>query len=335
MAAIWNKNEKIAKHMLKNGHASVKDILALSFGVWPPKGLDINPAVTHAQQIIFKSFSRENMSGSKKKHGFWPRFKQILLKPLNIVSDALGTAGMATMKRERVIFINKFMCTFMPRLAARSSLASTLSHEALHSLQGDNYFRAKEVYGEQGAAQIWKSQSDTTAYLIMDDLKDYDGRFNRNFLRKAFHMVSRKVSIRPGLKYLKDGDETQAFFYQALLAGYKKWGKLPQDTDELWQALISFGLKPPADVKSHIDDLPADAPARVFAKRIHAGEAASNLKAIDRSLSDAGRTYLWTKTLPSLYADLIEMFGDRKGRERFGLGTNVKGQIQQQVFGKG
>ncbi len=127
--------------------------------------------------------------------------------------------------------------------------------------------------------------------------------------------------------YLKTGDETQAFLHEALAAGYKKWGKLPQDQADLWQALIGFGLKAPKDIKAYIDALPPEAPSRDFAKPVHCGLSGKSLKTVDRSLSDEGREFFWRTTMPALYADLIEMYGDCKGRERFGFGANMKPQM--------
>ncbi len=68
MASIRDKNEKAAKQLLKNGSASMKDILALSFGEWPPKGLDINPAATLAQRVFPQAaFLRAPITSQREK----------------------------------------------------------------------------------------------------------------------------------------------------------------------------------------------------------------------------------------------------------------------------
>jgi hypothetical protein len=162
----------------------------------------------------------------------------------------------------------------------------------------------------------------------MNGLTAYDSKFRKSFVRRVFN----RMSGRKRIDYLKIGDETQAFFYEALAEGYKKWGKMPQDSADLWQALVSLGLKPPAVVKTYLDSLPPDAHSCAFIKKVHCVSGA-NLKTVDRSLSSEGREYYWRTALPALYADLIEMYGDSKGRERFGFGANVKGQIQQRAFG--
>lgn len=332
MPALWNKDEKAARRLLKRGHASMKEILTIAFGEWPPKGLDVNPAVPHAQEVAFKPFMNQIITDWKRKKGFWPRLWATVKLPFTILSEELGVAGRALLASERLIWMNKLMCVYMPRLVGRSSVGSTLGHEAVHSLQGDNYYRADEIYGAEGAQKIWAAQRAPTSALIMDDLKAYDKSFRKNVLKRAFHAAARVVSARPGIDYLKTGVETQAFFHEALAAGYRQWGTMPQDMTGLWRALVSMGLTPPEEVKATLDVLPPDAPAHKFDKHIHT-EAARNLKAIDRSLSHEGRERFWKVTLPALYADLIEMYGDRPGRARFGFGPNTKGQIQAAVYG--
>lgn len=334
MPALWDRDEKTARQLLKQGGASMKDILTLAFGEWPPKGLDINANVPHSQRVTFKPLLREMVGSWQAKKGFWPRLWGAVTLPFKVISDEFSIAGRALLAGERMIWMNRLMCIYMPRLALRSSVVPTLGHEAVHSLQGDNYYRAAEVYGATGAQKIWASQCGTTSGLVMRELDDYESRFRRNVLTRAFHAAARGLSGCPGIGYLKTGVETQAFFHEALAAGYRKWGEMPQDMMGLWQALEGMGLKPPDDIRRELDARPADALSRKFSARARTS-AARNLKVIDRSLSHEGREHFWKVTLPALYADLIEMYGDKKGRERFGMGPNTKGQIQAKAFGPG
>ncbi len=243
MANIGNENKKTAKELLDSGHATMKELLTVSFGEWPPKGLDINPVVPHAQDVA-----------------------------LNQVWKSGKTIGEMTMG-ERAIRVN---------LMIVDNIADTLGHEGIHILQDDNYFKADEIFGEEEARKIWQQQKDTASHLLMLELKAHDNKFN--FLRHAFHAVAQRIHGNPAIGYLKEGDETQAYLHEALATGYKKWGKMPQDSAGLWQALVSIGLEPPADVKAYLKALPPDAPSRVFAKSA-SSDAGLNLNDVGHSLS--------------------------------------------------
>jgi hypothetical protein len=273
MTSTKDPREKLAKQLLKRGHASIKEILTLSFGEWPPCGLDIDPAVTHDRQIILEKY----------------------IAPL-------GDHGYTSAAGDK-ISINTIYPVIVP----------TLGHEGIHCLQIDS------------AGKHRQRQKGIASKLIVDKLKTYDRRFHKNSLRHTFPDDN---------SYFKKGDEIQAYFHVALMAGYRQWGKMPQDQAGLWQALVSLGLKPPADIKAYLEALPPDAPSRAFVKPVDGGRSGRNFMTIDSSLSDAGRKFFWRETLPALYGDLIEMYGDRHGRERFGLDANTKGQIQEQAFGR-
>lgn len=310
MPWINDKSEKEAKRLLKQGYATVGELLAASFGEWPPKGLDINPAVTHGQKVDFKPF----MEGFEARHGVFSR-----------ISERTSTMGRASLAGERYIRINRLLCTALPRLAGRSDLAQVMGHEAVHSLQGDNYYRAAEIFGTEQGAKIRQNQPLPTSTMIMGHLAAVQESFPQGKLTKAFRSVTRLV--RPSLKYLSGGVETQAFLHDAITTGYRRWGRLPVDRKELWQAMVGFGLTPPKEVKAWLSALPADDPSRLF-RSSPMGEGGRNLNAIEQSLSKKARAVFWEITMPAIYSDLIEMYGDLPGRARFGFGPNTKASPQ-------
>ncbi len=63
------------------------------------------------------------------------------------------------MSGERVIWVNNLTCISLPRLFARSSLVQTIIHEGMHNLQGDNFYRAADIFGEKEAQKIWQRQN--------------------------------------------------------------------------------------------------------------------------------------------------------------------------------
>jgi hypothetical protein len=220
--------------------------------------------------------------------------------------------------------VNKILCSFIPRFFGKSLVMPTLGHEVIHALQGDNSYRAREVYGAQ-AANVRQEQSGTRSEVIMAGLRNYDARFAKDAVADAFNST-----VKRGLmSYLKTGEETQAFFHEALAEGYRKWRRLPSGQVELWHALVSVGLTPPPVIDAYL----RWNPSTVFAAPAGDNMAAQNLVRINLSLSPQGRDLFWRVSLPALYADLIEMYGDRYGRERFDLGHNTKGDIQEALFG--
>ena len=128
MAKLSASRERMANQLLMRGHASMKELLTASFGEWPPKGLDIDPGVAHAQKVAFKQIVNMN-------------------------------CGTGTVAGERVIEINKYACCFLSPLLGRSfSLSSVMGHEAVHILQGDHFWRAEQTFSAEMARNIWKTQ---------------------------------------------------------------------------------------------------------------------------------------------------------------------------------
>lgn len=312
MRHVDNRKEAVSQ-LLEQGHASMKDILTVSFGEWPPKGLDINPAVTHSQDVVFERLKREG--------GLLGRIKSLVSY----------TAGETPMDGPRIIYVGK-KCS-----------PATLTHEGLHTLQSDNWVRLRLLYGG-GPVDAFKSQerkSTPRSFMppqsrAMVALEEYEKEFPKGRLSRLFNKVVNGLKDASGLEYLKDGHETEAFLHEALVEGYQTWHKLPGTREELWAALAGVGVRPPPQVKKELENLPEDSSARHFLRvKARHSNAAVNIQYINSSLSKEAREFFWRDTLPTIYADIIEMYGDRQGRERFGLGANFKGQLQARVFGPG
>lgn len=324
MASILDKDERAARRLLRRGKASVGEILKISFGEWPPRGLDINPYVVHSQEVTLRDYferataprlrGRNRDTGIKK---WWNRLKAI-------VGDMKHIWGVSNISSDRVIWINKLLCTVLPALKGESALVPTLGHEVIHTLQGDNCQRAGDVYGTH-AFMLKREQPGMRSDFIMKQLKNYDARFSKGAMSEAFN-----ATVKAGyINYLESGEETQAFLHEALAEGYKKWRRMPGNYAELWQSLISLGVPPTPFVEKYLRNHPAPA----FATQVEDAMAARNLANLSLSLSPQGRDLFWIGALPGLYADLIEMYGDRPGRARFGLGHNIKADVQAATFG--
>jgi len=289
--SVADPRERMTNQLLMRGHASVKELLTASFGEWPPKGLDINPAILHDQQVELKTF----------------------VEP--------GTRADATISGERSIRINREICG--------NKIHSTMGHETTHILQGDHYWRARQIFGAKMAQDILRVHNDAASNMIMKKIMASEEQSQKSIFRKVFNAAAfwRAGGIAV---YFTEGIEVQARIHQMMIDGYSRWEKMPQNRDELWAALANAGLKPPPAVRKYLDALPENSSVRRFLPGKKGSTwAASDIRAVSGSFSESGRCIFWTETLPALYADLIEMYGDKPGRERFGLGVNSKAGLQQ------
>ncbi len=113
---VDDPREIMANQLLARGHASVDEILAASFGEWPPKGLDIVTA--QPQRVPFHNIPEDVQQRTIERIG-------------------ARAAGNATLVRERNIGIMDYVDGATPLRDANS----TLGHEAVHILQGDHSSR--------------------------------------------------------------------------------------------------------------------------------------------------------------------------------------------------
>jgi len=154
-----------------------------------------------------------------------------------------------------------------------------------------------------------------------------EAKLKKGFLQKTFNAAAGWIHDIPDIK---KGVEVQARLHEIMIDGYKRWGRMPQNRDELWAAMKNAGVKPPPEIAQHLSSLPENSGARHFLSCKKGGiidkaiGTISEIQAVVNSFSKAGKDTFWRQTLPELYSDLIEMYGDRPGRERFGLGINPK-----------
>jgi hypothetical protein len=337
MINVNGDRHRMAKQLLLRGSATMRELLEMSFGEWPPRGLDISPAVAHGQCVPI----------------------EISDKP----SEWLGLVQRGVRGMQLSGALREATPEGVPASFGRATLHSVAAHEAVHVLQFDNTLRAEEMFGKDVIQKRWMQLHPTEAesYVIMKELHKVDraepgydpvyparmeadrqlaaaARIQREY--EQFNSgvpAKRRLSAHfnacaSRLDYFKTGHEIQARLHQALSDGYQEWKRLPQNKEELWQAMLAIGLTPPPGVAAQLENLPEGDEARRFntaslSKMKYCREMAIGY----HSLSDPAREMFWEQTMPAIYADLIEMYGDRKGRERFGLGPNIKGRMQAEA----
>ncbi len=291
---IKDAREKMANQLLMRGHASVDELLHASFGEWPPKGLD----------IVHKNTHRVTLTTSEKGAVSWPA--RIL--------RLFTVCGSASMNFSRTVFINRFLTPFS------GGTLITLAHETSHILQGDHGYRARHRTGREGVKAINAAGNITSAQLAHNTLTPH---VKTGFLSKAFNLVA--AAAGQNLPYLLMGEELQARLQEALTHGYPHWKRLPQNKDEFYFAMRSLGFKMTPHIQAQLDAHPQRAEKeRLFPPTPHGllPSCVLEIQYVQSRLTRQGGNAMWDSTMCGLYCDLIEMYGDRQGRERFGYGPN-------------
>lgn len=294
-----DKRNAMANQLLMRGWATVDQLLHASFGEWPPRGLD----------IVHSNSQRVTLTDSL--HTFSP--KSTVIERLR---DLLMVGGYARLCGSRDIFINRLQFPF-------GGFKQTLGHEAAHILQGDHYWRARDIMGKDGL-RVLMPQQGTTSDMLMHNTTA--GHFKKGFLRDAFNKVCDITGL--GISYLKRGVEMQARLHEALMQGYPHWARLPQNHQEFYFAMQSLGFA----LTPALQDKLARDPERDTMKKMFPPVSSilspfgfsfvSDIAKVEANLTATGLTRLWDMGMPGMYTDLIEMYGDKLGRERFGYGVN-------------
>jgi hypothetical protein len=287
---------QMAERLLFRGHATLSEILAVSFGEWPPKGLNVMGG--NQQRVDFVSLSKMFNTTDEK----------VLLEKGR---DALGFADAG---QQRQVWISD---------KARGSgsganmLASILGHEGAHILQFDHQSRAPSAFGGTLGNRLAQSYSKPISGLIADSV------FGRHTDEKRQSVAAKPFEGKTfGLDYYKDGVEIQARIHEVMIEGYPKWGRLPQNREQFLVAMESAGLILSGPTMSELKASPNYEEAkRVFGTPART-RAADEINIARSTLTANGKFSFENDALPRMYADLIEMYGDREGRARFGYGVN-------------
>jgi len=302
--ALSKRHEDLAHKIVKNGEASVDELLHASFGGWPPRGLD----------IVHENPQRVTVTTSLPDFHVCVYGAEAPQQPM--VDDEQSPFGRSSTIEQRAIHINE------KRLAECAfSQASTLGHETAHILQGNHFWRARDIMGRAGVEQRLSAGHSFSDIVVYQTIK---GRLDTGHLRKIFNDNAKYDAM---LSYHSQGSEIQARLHQILMAGHDVWGHLPQNRDEFFFCMDSVGFDLPDTVKIVLDTHPD---RRKLEKIFPPAPGASSpgysfvneIKFLILNLTKRGKDDFWTEAMPRLYADLIEMYGDKSGRERMGLGTN-------------
>ncbi len=202
------------------------------------------------------------------------------------------TAGQADARKERDIHIHEVLG--LARIFNKSSdyLANTISHEHLHILQWDDY------------RSSLASSLQNKRYAIVSQLKETDLFLN----------------------YLSDECEFQARLHTILVNAYQQHGIMPANNHELWAALLSQGIEIPASLTKQIDQdlLQKFKTDNDFIEFNSDKQAVREINRLTKSLKEENISEFWLDTVPRIYGDMLELYGDKYGSIRMGHSHNVQ-----------
>jgi hypothetical protein len=323
---ITSACNKTAQHLIRRGHATVDEILTTSFGEWPPKGLDI--VGKNDQPVEIRSM-----------HEYWAdrnKGKSVLnrVKSFGEVFFHRFRVGGHALPESRTI---DFQQNKINSQVKAEYVKSSLGHEGIHVLQFDHTSsRLNGTYGPSSGGIYFATPSNIDRWLSEENSLIKGNLISeKNYSDDVHHIV-----------------EVQARLHELVTHGYQQWQKLPASKLELQSALYNIGIEAPPSVEGNIlsyqQSKTGDAfsykrnvvggmallkesirPSFLSRKKAEIGIAhdietsiIAPFKEYQSNLTPEGRKLFWEKVLPKTYVDLLELYGDREGRARFGYGEN-------------
>jgi len=359
---ITQKNRAHNK-LLAQGQANVEELFAIEYGEWPPKGLDVDGTArdveysydrlrvkVHPTQNIFRKDFYSYVPEEIRKYSPW--FKQAsipdkirgsrdlfnylmdqaaekIAQPFRKFHSVAGTAQPATV-------------SLQPFHSVRGSL-KTSGHEGVHVCQ---FQRSQSMFDPEELISTGRDRGvGKTMERIMARTETPDQTAARHKSYNDFDGV--ESSFAPD--YLSKEIEMQCRMHTMMAQGYSRWGKLPVTKVELFAALKAQGVEMPPTIEKELASTEEGRKAMQefrppsFLERT-ARELWANFRKKDpmdpdvrgfnggfNSFTESQREEVGREVFPKLYATLIEFYGDKQGRERFGLGKSRT--AERQMFG--
>lgn len=297
-----------ARALIDSGKASVDDILRNSFGEWPPKGLN----------IIGQNTLKIDIQSEVLDKDYYQRRREMGKN----VDDPLGNYRMGG---QRIGVNGEYYDS-----RDNQGISTTLGHETAHHLQDATGHapsptvqvrRFGERYSQRVSASVMYEASDQGMANLFKEhagaAPSPDGEFSYYFKSDEY-----------GPEYFQKGIEIQARVHEIMAEGYKHWGRMPTNHEEYYVAMQDAGVRLPQNILDELDRSPTIEQTRATFQTGQFTSRATDLNYAQAYLTEAGQEQFWRKNMPAVYADLIEMYGDDKGRERFGMGKNPRAEIR-------
>ncbi len=152
---------------------------------------------------------------------------------------------------------------------------------------------------------------------------------------KKIDRLETKVSLKSFGKYsikgyLSSNVEVQARMHEIMSQAYAEWERMPVTKTEFFAAMHHTGMKLPPSIIENMESTDA---GRVALLDFKLGELVKD--SVKRPVDLLNNVYdyahncyadiiLWNDVYPVLYGNLLELYGDKLGRERMGLGQSPR-----------
>ncbi|HPF78078.1 MAG TPA: hypothetical protein PLF01_02190 [Alphaproteobacteria bacterium] len=294
--------------MYARGHANSLDILKADFVHWPPNGID----VVHAPDIDVNFRSIFSTSEGWKR--LIPSFNSLMITTSLFKSHPIAatlfwaistTARVAELggfidpaRSNTTIFLNDFYRLFTFTQGGRRFLSQIITHEFKHIVQA----RDKQ---ESLSSSLDNNRLGIASYL--EDKPDEH------------------------VKYLSEECELQARLHTMMVGLYHQFEKLPSNRDEFYAALASQGINVPETFLSIAERTSQGREALSFYQRDDAlfaryadTSAVKDLNKVFDALTPERKIKFWSRVMPFIYGDMLELYGDRLGHKRMGHSHNIQ-----------
>ena len=243
-------------------------------------------------------------------------------------SLATGAAGLAV-AGGRAVF--KALGAHYLTTAAAASIGASSARSSWTRLLSMPFASYADVAGHEHIHFLQKEDRDSKR----SGFNALGGEFRKKAIAavRAHHPVLQKADACASLgfvRYFLGDHEIQARLHTVLAHGVRRWGRLPRNRDELWQALDSSGFTPPDEIRRDMResfnaasafnrDASAGAKLARLGHRIFSPDIAE-LRIAQNALLDPGlKAEFWRETLPYLYGHLLELYGCKTGRAEMGF----------------
>ena len=274
------------RSLFKKGKATSKEILAIEYGQFPPKGLDYEPTNHLDRKVHFSTPWKDPKSGWLTKsltsvaalgyvHGKENFVGSSLERNKPDETIFMNTALMGTLAKLAMGFLT---VSLVKQLVANLTLAGIGSFLYKHELLAATALLTplREATLTQIAGHPFRSFSDVLGHEHVHVLQIHDGKrartgfdmdddhFKKSILagQKNFPAWKRAV-IKAGdiisfgsTRYLLNDVEVQARLHTVMVHGYHRWGRLPRTSAEFIAGCVDAGLNVTNDEKEIIGTLP-------------------------------------------------------------------------------
>jgi hypothetical protein len=338
MTQVIDNRDAMANQLLMRGHATILELMTVSFGEWPPKGLDVNTDVFHDFKVEIKPFLDAKGGNKGQATVEWNgdriiKIQKETAEKHSALHSVMGHEAVHIMQTDHSHMLEIGASAPLPLAAGEKKKGNNNILSRLMDKLFDSSQKADQHLSNQLSAEKNPMAAST---LIMDELMGHKKQTggpvslytSHNIGKYVSYLGSSNAAVYEQLLYLRQGAEVQARLHQVMIDGYQRWGKLPANQDEFLAAIKNAGIKLPKEIETHLNGLPGNSSARHFlnAKPGLQTQVILDIQQVSNSLMADSRLLLWNKSMPAMYADLIEMYGDKPGRERFGLGKNPKAE---------